>query len=153
MTAIIKKLGKNNENLPNLLAAYEAEIALAPGRLELKGKTLGTANKDQIAWLVHYDERRAEAKVITKHLQMQVDRARGQLYKQYTETYSRELSERTKDKYIDKDDEFLDINEKLLEAEEVYEKLTAIVEAYKARGFALRNLTEVNVHQITDTVL
>lgn len=153
MTSIAKRVGKNNENLPAILAVYNEDIDQAKARLELKGKTLGFANKEQIAWLVHYDQQRAEAKILVKHLQSQVDRVRGQCTVKYVENYSRELSERTRDKYIDKDDEFLTINELLLETEEVYEKLNSIVEAFKARGYALRNLVEVNVHQITDTPL
>jgi PP-loop superfamily ATP-utilizing enzyme len=147
----VKRLGKNNENLPGMIEYYNKEIRESLSKLELKGKTLGQANKEQVAWLVHYDERRAELKALVKHFQIQVDKERGKLYLKYTESYSRELSERGKDKYIDKDDEFLIINEQLLEIEELYDKFTAIVEAFKARGFALRNLVELNVHQITDT--
>ena len=42
------------------------------------------------------------------------------------------------------------INSMLIEVEETYEKLSAIVEAIKARGFSLRNLTDIAVNQLTD---
>jgi hypothetical protein len=136
-----------------VLSPYYDDIDVVEARLALKGKTLSEANKEQIAWLVHYDQRRVELKAIVKFLQLRVDQVRGRLTHKFVENYSRELSERTREKYIDKEDEFLDINEKLLEVDELYDKYNAIVEAFKARGYALRNQVEINVHQLSDIPL
>jgi hypothetical protein len=149
--SVIKYLGKDNENLQAMLEIYEDELKLAATRLALKGITLAQANKEHVGWLVHYDEKRAELKVLMKHFQTQRDRVRGRLLKVYTEKPSIALSERAKEKYIDNDDEFLDANDRVLSVEEVYEKYTAVVDAFKSRGFALRNLVELHVHQLADT--
>lgn len=146
-----KKIGKNNENLQTILDVYKEDIDAAPARLAIKGKTLGEANKEHVAWLVYYDQCRVELRALAKHMHARMERVRGELYQKYTDKCSVALSERGKDKYIDKDDAFLDANDAYLEVDEVYEKFCAIVEAFKARGFALRNLVELQVHQMLDT--
>lgn len=135
------------------LVAYEDDILAADSRLTFKGKSLEAANKEQVTWLAYYDERKVELKTFVKRLTMFVEQERGRLFQIYTENYSRVLSDRAKDKYIDRDDEYISIQEKLIEVEEMYEKFAAIVEAFKARGFALRNLVEIKVNQIDDSTL
>jgi FMN phosphatase YigB (HAD superfamily) len=149
---IVKYLGKDNENLQAMLELYDEELKKAPERLSLKGKLLSLANREHVAWLVHYDEKRVELKILTKHFQAQVDRVRGRLFQQYTDRPSREYSERAKDKLIDNDDEFLNANDLLLQVEEMYEKYAAIIEAFKSRGFLLRNLTEIQAQQLNDPI-
>lgn len=135
------------------LAEYEDDVLAAAGRLTFKGKTLEAANKEQVTWLAYYDERRVELKTFVKRLNMHVEQERGKLFQLYTENYSRVLSDRAKDKYIDRDPEYIAAQEKLIEVEEMYEKFAAVVEAFKARGFALRNLVEIKVNQIEDSTL
>lgn len=151
--SIISQLGPRYEHLPDILQKYEDEIAAAEDRIRIRGKPLGKANEEQPGWLVYYDSRRIEMKALVKFFEGRVTAVRGKLFRQYTESYSRDLSDRAKDKYIDHDKEYTDVYSVLIEVEELYEKLVAVVEAIKSRGFALRNLTELTVNQLTDYTL
>ncbi len=149
----LNNLRKDIGNLTDILIKFDREIDLAPERLALAGKTIAHANKEQATWIVYYDSLRAEIQSVVKYLSMMVNKTRGQLTRRYTENYSRDLGDRLKDKYIDHDQEYLNVYELLLEAEEVLDKYKAIVDAFKARGFALRNIVEARVHQIEDNLL
>jgi hypothetical protein len=149
----IHLLNNTFSNLSEVLQPYEDDIQAVEDRIRVRGKTQGRANEEQAAWIAYYDERRAEVKALVKFIQLRVDATRGRLFRQYTENSSRELTERGKEKYIDHDPEYIAINEILIEVEEVLDKLTSIVDAFRTRGFALRNLTELTVHQITDAVI
>lgn len=153
MATIISMVGAQYEHLDEILEEYRQLIEQAPANLRIIGKPLGKANGEQAGWSAYYDERRVELKTLMKHVEMRVASVRGKLYRQYTEIHSRELSDRMKDKYIDNDSDYITMNEVLIEVEEVYEKMAAIVEAFKARGFALRNMTELAVHEITETTI
>ncbi len=148
--SIISVIGSRYEHLPDVLRQYDEDIDAAVSRVSLKGKLLGKANEEQAGWLMYYESRRVEMKALVKFFEVQVAATRGKLFRQYTEQSSRELSDRAKEKYIDHDKEYININSMLIEVEETYEKLSAIVEAIKARGFSLRNLTDIAVNQLTD---
>ena len=149
----IADLGKNYERLPALLAEYDEHLALAPERLAIKGKVIEEALKEQAAWPVFYDEKRRELNTLVKHMDSRVSAVRGRLYRAYTENYSRDLPDRTKDKYIDNENDFLSINELYLEIYELAEKYDAVVEAFKVRGFALRDIVVARTHQFQNGLL
>ena len=130
---------KNPAKIVDVLASYQTEIDELEGRLAIRGKTLEYANQEQAGWYVYYDERKVELKTLTKYFQMRVDKVRSQLMRRIIDNSARSYSDRQIDKIIDSEDEFLSMQELMLEVEEMYEKYAAIVEAYKARGFALRN--------------
>lgn len=111
------------------------------------------ALKEQAAWPIFYDEKRRELNTLVKYLDSKVNAVRGRLTRAYTENYSRELSDRLKDKYIDNEDEYLSMNEIYLEIYEIAEKYEAVVEAFKVRGFALRDITQLRIAQMHQGVL
>lgn len=139
---------KLKENLPTLLFEYHEDLDLAEKRLSLKGKTMEAALKDQAAWPIVYANMKAELDTILKYVALQVDRQRGIAYQRYTEQYSRELSDRAKERYIDQNEDYLKYQELYLEVQEVREKASAVVDAFTTRGFALRDLTQIRINQL-----
>ena len=148
-----KSLEKDFSNLNEILRPYIEALEGVAENIAIEGKTLEKANLEQPVWHAYYDERRVELKSLSEFIKMQVQRFRAIQTKKYTENYSYDLPERTKEKYIDKDDAYLDVNETYLEVYELYTKFDSIVEAYKSRGFALRNITNARVAALQDTVL
>ena len=144
----IADLGKDFKQLPHIIAEYDDHLLEAQSRLSIKGKIIEEALKEQAAWPVFYDEKRRELRTLVKYLDSRVNAVRGRLYRAYTEQYSRELSDRVKDKYIDNEDEYTKIYEVYLEIDELAEKYDAVVEAFKVRGFALRDITQLRIAQM-----
>lgn len=148
--SLIVDLGPNKEKLPGIIEQYEKYIIDVEKHLSMKGKTLQNANQEQASWLYYYDVRRQELNTLVKYLEREVDRVRGKLWKQYTEKYDRDLNYRDKDNYINNESAFLSIHEVMLEVTDLYKKYEAVVEAFKARGYALNNIVRVRTSAIED---
>lgn len=139
--------------LPDLLAKYEAEIAEAPGRLSMIGKSGPQALKEQCSWPVHYGMLKSEVTKLLKFLNSRIDAIRGDLTRRYVETYSRDIGERVRDKYIDNEESYLRMYELYLEVDEIRDKLSVICESFDKRGFALRDWTALKVSELTDLTI
>lgn len=146
----IPDLGKANVNLPNILAEYEADIGGAKALIEIKGKTLERANMENPSWLYYYDQKRIELNTLMKFFENEVTRVRGKLFKNYKENHSIELSEREIQRYIDSEQAYLSMFEMFLEVKELYDQYQSIVDAFKARAYALNNMTKIRVASLED---
>ena len=151
--SLIADLGKDAVNLPNILDEYETALEGYEKNLVIKGKKLEHANSEHPGWQSYYDERRIELHTLVKYFEVQISRVRGTLFKSYTETYSRELDGRSKDRYIDHESEYLKINEIYLEVKDLHDRYAAVVDAFRSRGFALNNITKIRVAALEDAVI
>jgi len=149
----ISQLGTTFELLPEVLDGFEKDLELVPNIVAIEGKLLERANVEQAAQQLYYDTKRRELRTILKYVELRKDKVYGQLFKAYTETHSRELSDRGKEKYINNEQEYLTIQEIYLEVEELYEKYDAVIEAFKMRGYALNNITKIRVSSLENTQL
>lgn len=141
------------KNLPDILATYDGELKNSEQDLTMKGKSLENANKENPSLYVYYDQRRLELKTLVDFMDNQVQRSRGRLFKTFTENNNRELSDRAKDKYIDGEQAYLDIYEIYLEVKDLYQQYESVVEAFKLRGYALKNITEIRVASLENVLL
>ena len=147
------KLAKDLSNFDAVLDVYKKEIEECEDRVAIRGKTLETALKEQPAWSAYYGERAAELSTLVKYMDMQVNKIRGQHTVRYKENYNPALSERMMDKYIDKEEDYLDMYESYLEVKELHEKYLQILEAFNRRGFALRDITQARINEIEGVTL
>jgi hypothetical protein len=136
--------------LITLVSQYDTDLANLAALIEIKGKKLEHANRENPAWHLYYDQRRAELNTLQKYMEMEVARVRGRLYKQYVETYNRDLGDRAIEKYIDNEEAYLEKYELYLEIKELHDKFDGAVEAFKSRGYALNNITKIRVAAIED---
>lgn len=143
---------KLTKNLPSILIKVADELDLAESRLLLKGKLLEDSLKDQAAWPIHYAFIKAKLDSIAKYINMEIDRVRSVAFRSY-EGYSRTLSDRVTDKYIDSDPTYLQYQELYLEVKELHEKAAAVVDAFTTRGFALRDITSLRINSMHQTAL
>ena len=151
--SLIERLGKDYKNLPDILAEYEKGLKEVEENLNIKGKRLEAANAEHAAWQLYYESRKADLRSLVKFFEAKLLATRGKLYRKYTETYNRELSDRQKDKYIDNEDTYLNLLEIYLEIEEIYKKYEAISNAFQSRGYALNNITKIRVASLEDVII
>lgn len=140
------------EQLPRLLETYERLIESAPQKLSVIGKTLEEALKEQAEYPHAFLNAKAELEALRKFMSAEVNKIRSQEYRKY-EQYSRSLSDRAIDKYIDSEEIFLLYNRLYLEIDEMHGKITAVCDAFTTRGFALRDVTQIRINQIHTAVL
>lgn len=153
MSYLKKELGENYKNLDKVLEPYLSALDDLDINLAIKGKLLEHSNREQASWLSYYDQRRIELSTLVRFFEQEVKRIRGILFKQFVESYPRDLSDRQIDKYIDSEQAYLDINEKYLAIKEVYDQFTGAVDAFIQRGYALRNITNIRVNNLEDVII
>lgn len=151
--SIISNVGPNYQQLSRILSDCEDLFNEAEKNLIIKGKTLEVALKEQATWQCFYAQKRIELKTLIKHLEMTINKIRGKKYIQFNENYSRSLGERAIEKYIDTDADYISVYETYLEVQEMFEKFSALVDAFTSRGYALRNITQARVSEINDVIL
>ena len=122
-------------------------------KLSLKGKTLARAEMENSSHQCYYDSEKAKINSMIRWLELHIDKRRGDLYRYYTENHSRDLSERAKERFIDTDEEIFAMNETLIDLKEAFENYAAVVDAFRSRGFRLRDITELRVNQLQDDSL
>jgi hypothetical protein len=150
MNRPLELLHENITNVVKVLEVYENDLAGFEDHLRLKGKQLVVANNEQPGWLVFYDSRRAELKSALDYVEAQVHRTRGKLWKDYTENYSRELQSKDKEQYINHEPSYLSVYELYLELKDMYDQYVSVVDAFKARGYSLNNITRLVTSEASD---
>ena len=121
--------------------------------LSLKGKSLEAANMENSSMQHYYECVRVELNSVVKYVEFVIEKHRGAVFLYLTEKNQRDLSDRGKEKYIDSNDELLELNECLIAIKEVHNKYQSIVDAFKNRGFQLRNITELRIAQLNQDVM
>lgn len=151
--SLIDQLGENNENVAVILERYDRDLQHAKDHIAIEGKRLEKANLEQASWQAFYDERRIELYTLVKHFEAEVARVRGKLWAKYTDNFTIALGPKDKDQYINKEPAYLLMNAIFLEVKEIYSQYEAVVDAFRSRGFALRNITNIRVSQLEDVIL
>lgn len=142
------------KNLGTVLGVYLTELEEAEANLKLEGKSLEKANRENPSWMYYYAQRFVELNTLTKFFEREVERVRGKLFRGFSPPlFNVVLSDRAKDKYIDNEQAYLDIQEIYLEVKEVRDLYESLIEAFRNRGYALKNITEARVAQIEDVLL
>ena len=111
------------------------------------------ALKEQCSWPVHYGMLKAEITKLLRYLDNRINSVRGALTRRYIETYSRDLGEKARERYIDNEADYMRLYELYIEVEELKDKLATICDAFDRRGFALRDWTALKVNELTDLTI
>lgn len=150
---IITQIGEKFEKLADVLSDYDKELDNIEDILSLKNKTVEKANMENPTWQSYYDQKKIELGILNKYFEMEVARVRGKLFYRMKENNQVSLNEREINQYINNEEAYLDIYQISLEVREMYQKYTAVIEAFKTRGYALNNITKLRVASLEDAIL
>jgi len=151
--SIILKLLPNLSNLGDVLDVYTDILHGAEDDLMITGKTLHDANRDQPLHMSYYGQRLVEVKTIRKYVDARVDQVRGTLWVGYKERHSVALGTRDIDQYVNKEDSYVAMSDMSIITSELLNQFEMLLEAFKSRGYALRNITESRIAEVQDFIL
>ena len=143
--SMVPQLGEDYIKLPDILDQFKTDLEPAKEQVNNDGKLLETCLSKNSALMHYYDERRIRLHSLVKFFRMEVDRVRGEKYKQYNENYSRSITIQMMNKYIDAEPAYLEIYQILIEIEEVYEDYVSVVDTFKQRHYELTNMTKLRI--------
>lgn len=141
--SLISRLGQRIENLPEIIEEYEQHLSDADAHVSITGKTYAYASKEQVAWQHHVLARRAELKPVVDFLETRYERIKAAAFREFTENYNRDLSDRAKDRYILGEKKVISAYEIFLTARELLDKYDATITSYTSRGYILTNMSRV----------
>lgn len=144
----------NREGLFKILKSCRDELDQgAEPDVNMKGKSLELANRENSSLQHYYECRRIELNSILKWLDVIIDKHRAKVFQYLTEKNPRDLSDRAKEKYIDTNEGYMDLCELRIATLEVHDMYQSVVDAFRSRGFQLRNITELRVNQIQGDII
>lgn len=154
MSNILAKLDRKEfKNLPEVLAAYEQRMQGWQDNVKIDGKNIEAANIEQTSWLAYYDEIKVELRTLVNFLEMKEKEMRGKLTRQVIDHSSLEHNERTRERMIDADPEYIKLHSNYILADEVYRMADMITNQFLQRAYALNNLVKIRVASIQDITL
>ncbi|MGZ8924287.1 MAG: hypothetical protein ACXW2E_00255 [Nitrososphaeraceae archaeon] len=153
MRDTLQLLSKDITRLSVILDTYEKELIDYDKHLQIKGKTIAEALKEQASYSAIYNEKTCELSTILKFLEGMIKQERSRLIRMYNENYNPALSERMIEKYIDNEDSYLKLHKNWIEVNDLLEKSKMITDAFNRRGFALRDLTMIYVNEIQGVIM
>jgi hypothetical protein len=151
--SILLKIKNDLSNLPDLITLYDAEVEQAEQNLMLEGKNLVTANSEQPMWYHHYNKLLQQLKIAQKFVDNKLDAKKGSLWIQFKENHSRALAATDISHYIENEKSYADIKTMALVVGEMVGEMEVLVKAFEQRGYTLRNLTELRVHELQNTII
>lgn len=149
----IYDLNDDHSNLDDILEQYRLLAKGSKKLLDLKGKDLLTAQREQATHFQFYDEARINLKTIMDYYESLVKHVRGVTYKKIVSSSSKDLPDRAINSQIDADPNYIGEYRTYLTIREVYEKFQSIIDSYKQRGYSLNNIVRAIEHSFQDTIL
>ena len=151
--SILLKIKNDLSNLPDLISQYDDEVANAEQNLMLEGKNLIVANSEQPVWYHHYYKLLQQLKIAQKFVDNKVDAKKGSLWIHFKENHSRALASTDISHYIDNEQSYADLKTMALVVGEMVGEMECLVKAFEQRGYTLRNLTELRVHELQNVII
>lgn len=151
--SIIFDLNPDLSNLPKIVKQFDMMMEDSKTNLTIQGKTLEQANREQPSWYCYYNQQLQDIKSLERVIENKITQKRGELWRKYREVHTISLSSTDIGHYIDSDPEFYNFHTYLTIVVELVGNMSAIVKAFEQRGYTLRNLTEMYVHEVQNALI
>lgn len=136
-----------------ILEKYELIANKSEPIFDLTGKRLVDIAKTLPHYQSSYDENYQELKSLEDWLNNLKDKKIAKHWKRYLESYSRTLSARDIQAYINGEKDIVDINQILIEVSLLKNKFFSIVDALKQLGWMLGHITKLKIAEMEDTIV
>lgn len=152
---ILEQINNDLAMIPSALKAWDVilEDKNVLADIGLENRTVKEVNVDQASGIVKYGYCAVQAKILMEFVEIKLRQRKTFLHKDLIENNNHSFTDREREKMFDDDETYLDMQILLLEVKERHGLFTNILEAYKARGFALRNINDLLTAYIDQTLL
>ena len=141
------------DNIVTLLPQYEKKIEEAAPIFEMNGKKLEEILKIVAHSQFSYDKSFHELKALESWLENIKEKKIAKLWKKYIEGYSKVLSSRDVQAYINGEKEIVELNEIIIEVTLLKNQFAAVIESIKQLGWMVGNITKLRIAEMQEAVL
>lgn len=138
--------------LPDMVDYFLNELADAAIETKIFG-SLERSAQDLPGIVGHRYGQLQELEAILKHLNTKYDKMRSDHYRRYNERYNRELSDRSIEKYIDGEQDIVDMSDVVNEVALLRNRYLGITKAMEMKSYMLGHITRLRVAGMNDSML
>ena len=147
-TKVVNDLGE----IPAAVAYYDSELEAAKNETKISGGL--EKNAQELSGITsHRFGQLQELEAILKHLNIKYDKMRSDHYRKYLEKYQRDLSDRSIEKYIDGEDDIVNMSIIINEVSLVRNKYLALMKGLEIKNWQISNITRLRIVGMEDAHL
>lgn len=143
---------KYQEQLPDLFAKAEKEIAKAEPLFSIEGERLEILMRDLPKHQSHYAQKCQEMKHLMKWLENSKDKLEATHHKNYSKG-QRALSTTDQRVLMGGEKNIVEMNQLIIESTLLYSQLNSIVEAFVSMGWMLGHITKLRVAELSEIII
>ena len=138
--------------IPNVIDYYNQEIDKGKIEARLVG-SLEKAAQDLSGIMSYRFGQLQDIEAILKWLNIKYDKLRSTHYRKYLEHYNRDLSDRSIEKYIDGEDDIVNMSCIINEVALVRNQYLAIIKGLEAKSFNISNIVKLRTAGLEEVTL
>lgn len=152
MVGWVHKIQESFDNVVPFVDFFDTQYELGRAEIRLTGKI--EDNSARLPGEFEYRYRQLqEIEAVLEFLNIEFRKVRSGLYRKYLETYKRALTARDIDKYLDGEDEIIQLQLLINEVALVRNKFLALTKGFESKSFQLNNIVRLRSAGIDDAVL
>ena len=138
--------------IPDFISHYEAELISAKQEVKISGNV-----EKNIAAIPGVTEHRfnqlQEIEAVLQYLNLQLRKIRRKHFKKYLEAYNRALSDRTAEKYVEGEDEVIDMETIINEVALLRNKWLGIMKGLEAKQWQMGHIVRLRTAGMEDITI
>jgi|TARA_B100001105_G_scaffold241056_1_gene220112 hypothetical protein len=152
MSTWYRKVTENLGEIVPAIAHYEKQIDEARYECSMKG-ILEKHSREMPGIVEHRFNQLQEVEAILEFLNIEMRKIRARTFRKFLENYNKALSSRDADKFVDGEQEIVDLQYLINDFSLVRNKYIGIIKALEAKGFQINNIVKLRAAGLEDISL
>tara|TARA_B100000900_G_scaffold243601_1_gene207116 strand:- start:453 stop:911 length:459 start_codon:yes stop_codon:yes gene_type:complete len=152
MSVWYSKVTANMGEIVNAISHYEKEIDQAKFECGMKGN-LEKQSRDMPGIVEHRFNQLQEVEAILEYLNTEMRKLRSKIFRKYLENYNRALSSRDAEKFVDGEDDVVNLQYLINDFSLVRNKFIGVIKALEAKQFQINNIVKLRAAGLEDISL
>lgn len=152
MSQWYSKVTSDLGQIVNAILYFEKELDEAKYECGMKGN-LEKQSRDMPGIVEHRFNQLQEIEAILEHLNTEMRKLRSQKFRKFLENYNRALSSRDAEKYVDGEQDVVDLQYLINDFSLVRNKFHGIIKALEAKQFQINNIVKLRAAGLEDISL
>ena len=136
----------------NAISHFEQQIAEAKFECSMKGN-LEKQSRDMPGVVEHRFNQLQEVEAILEYLNTEMRKLRSQKFRKFLESYNRALTSRDAEKYVDGEQDVVDMQYLINDFSLVRNKFIGVIKALEAKQFQINNIVKLRAAGLEDISL
>jgi hypothetical protein len=152
MSVWYRKVTANLSEIVDTISHFEKEIDQARFECGMKGN-LEKHSREMPGIVEHRFNQLQEVEAILEFLNTEMRKLRAKTFRKYLENYNKALSSRDAEKYVDGEQEVVDLQYLINDFSLVRNRYIGIIKALEAKGFQINNIVKLRAAGLEDISL